>query len=198
MFRFLILSIIIFSGCSNESSSSHNLVKFTGREPERIPLYQVKIPETMKIYSPEAETSLTDSRLPLLECRIGDTVRIVFHNFPAYDLEQRIPPQAQIERWKKQLKDINPASIIVTPQAFSGYSGLLFEAEGKESAVMGWALQIGPDHYRNLSNAQLPEQMKADITIKATGSPLEIAQYRRMLISLARSFELIEEIPVPR
>ena len=198
MFRFLILLSLIVSGCSSDSSTPDNYVTFTGREPERVPLYRVMIPKTWEVVLPDADTSLTDSRLPLLECRAGETLRIVFHNFPASEIAQRIPPQAQIERWKKQLEETNPASVVVTPQAFSGYTGLLLEAEGKRSAVMGWALQIGADHYRNLSYTLLPEQMRADITIKATGSPQEISQYRSQLINLARTFELIEEIPVSR
>ena len=114
----------------------------------------------------------------------------------------RIPPQAQLQRWKQQFNPIGPTSVLVTPQSFSGYKGFLLEAEGnmkgEPAAVMGWALQIGSDHYRNLSYTDLPDQMRADITIKAVGEPEAIALHRNAIRRLARSFELIEEVPSPR
>ena len=198
MYRLIILLCTFFTCCSTEPPTSGNVTTISGREPERFPLYRVSIPDGWEIIHPDPDIALTDSRLALLECRSGDSLRVVFHNFPSADLTQRIPPQAQVERWKKQLDQIQTASVITTPQSFSGYTGLLLQAEGKDTAVMGWALQIGADHYRNFSYSDLPEQMRADITIKATGTPLEIARNRAKLQSMARSFELIEEIPVSR
>lgn len=114
----------------------------------------------------------------------------------------RIPPQAQLQRWKQQLNPIDETSVLITPQSFSGYKGLLLEAEGEikgePTAVIGWALQIGNDHFRTLSYTDLPNQMRADVTIKATGSPEAIALQRERIKTFARSFELIEEIPVSR
>lgn len=198
MIRFFILLSLIFSSCSNDIDNAGSFVEVTGREPERISLYRVNIPEHWEVIKPDERLPLTDSRLPLLECRAGETLKIVFHNFPTSDPKKRIPPGAQIERWKKQLKELHPASVLVTPQSFSGYIGLRLEAQGKGTAVIGYALQIDNDHYRNLAYTEMPEQMRADITIKATGSPEEIAQYRLELMAAAQSFELIEEIPIPR
>lgn len=114
----------------------------------------------------------------------------------------RIPPQAQLQRWQQQLNPIDQTTVLITPQSFSGYKGTLLEAEGEvkgePTAVIGWAMQIGDDHYRTLTYTNLPNQMRADVTIKATGSPASIDLERDRIKSFARSFELIEEIPVTR
>lgn len=202
MYRIILLICLLFCSCHEQARTNERTVIITGREPERIPLYRIKVPENWTVEFPSPEISLIDSRLSLLECSTLEGIKITIHNFPADDPAMRIPPQAQLQRWKQQFTPIDPTSVLVTPQSFSGYKGFLLEAEGnikgEPAAVMGWALQIGSDHYRNLSYTDLPNQMRADITIKAKGSPEAVALHKSAIRRFARSFELIEEVPTPR
>ena len=203
LFFLALLFSLSLASCSSEADpNAKKWVQMTGREPERIPLYRIRIPENWTVALPPSDEPLTDSRKALCEMTIDQAIRLTIHNFPAAASDQRIPPQAQIQRWMQQLKDSDPTRTLITPQSFSGYAGLLLEAEGKmdeePAAVMGWALQIGTEQVRILSHSGMPEQMRADITIKATGPPEQIALRRSEITRAARSFELIEEIPAPR
>lgn len=68
--------------------------------------------------------------------------------------------------------------------------------------VLGWSLQLSPEHYRMLSHPSSAEnedkyqQMRADVTIKAVGPKALTEKHRTKIMAFARSFELIEEIPV--
>lgn len=129
------------------------------------PLYRIEVPDTW-VRTP---LNVTDNTMePLAEFK-GEGVRMVIHNFPG----RMIPPQAQIERWKKQ----SPQRLL-EPAAFSGFQGLFFEGE----KVLAWALEWG-------SSKQVSDEAASDVTIKVTG---EVDRERPALIKAARSFELIE------
>ncbi len=137
---------------------------------------------------------------------IGD-IKITIHNFPADSSEKRIPPSAQVERWKRQFAVLNPLESFSTPQAYAGYFGLQFEGTGVISEIptttLAWAMQMDPRHYSNLTAKQqyhpkekgYLQQMAADYTIKAMGPPESMAEHRDAIVNFAHSFELIQEIP---
>lgn len=203
MLRFFFVLSLFFASCSSQTDSRNQVVQITGREPERIALYRVKVPEDWSVIYPDPNTSLKDSRLPLLEIFIDQEIRITIHNFPTQTPDGRIPPQAQIQRWIGQLANRDSTNTVVTPQSFSGYVGLLLETTGrveeKEVSVIGWAMQLGQEHYRTLFyRGSAPEQSRSDVTIKVTGPPNLINTHRKHIFQFAKSFELIEEIPPPR
>jgi hypothetical protein len=201
-FLALLFSFSLGSCSSKADPDDKKWVQMTGREPDRIPLYRIRIPDNWTVALPPSNVPLTDSRNALCEITIDQSIRMAIHNFPTETRDQSIPPQAQIQRWMQQLKDSDSTRTLISPQSFSGYTGLLLEAEGKidgaPAAVMGWALQIGKEQFRMLANAGMPVQMRADITIKVTGPPDKIALRRSEITRAAKSFELIEEIPAPR
>ena len=134
-----------------------------------------------------------------------DKIRITVHNFPADSLEKRIPPLAQVTRWKRQLGVIDSKSESTKPQSFAGYYGLLLEATGlidkERVTMMGWALQLAPEHFRALQKAtslgieQRHRQMRGDITIKAVGPEDFMKKNRQDIFNFAHSFQLIDDIP---
>jgi len=67
----------------------------------------------------------------------------------------------------------------------------------EETMVLAWALQIAPEHCRTLSNpdSYLNKQMRSDVTIKAMGPVTLMKKHKQAIETVARSFELIEEIP---
>lgn len=139
-----------------------------------------------------SDGSLLDTKLPIGEYTLEEgSIRITLHNFPSRTIEDRIPPGAQIARWKKQFPFIEESSV---PQSFSGYVGFLFEANDNNTAVMGWIMQLGPEQYSRLSFPDFPEELRSDVTIKAQGPTHLIQKHRQKIIAFARSFELIQEI----
>ena len=64
-------------------------------------------------------------------------------------------------------------TVIISPVAKGGFSGLYFEASGtqdhSETTVLGWCMQIAVEHYRALSYSEtdLYKQMRSDYTLKA-------------------------------
>jgi hypothetical protein len=215
---FTVLFIFMLSGIylawSGTQADTHELIlhEITGRDEgqpnQRNSIYRVKAPSNWSRTDPAPNESIADSMKSLCEFWISDgdnKIRIVIHNFPTYTLEERIPPIAQIIRWKRQFDDLDQASVSVTPQSYGGFTGLLFTGTGHQKGqlitVMGWSMQIASEHYRHLcpqeaqAKTRICRQMRADYTIKATGSADLIEKYRSSLTAFANSFELIEEIP---
>ena len=94
------------------ASLSAEITTVSGRSGE--PLYQIEIPDSwVSIEVPVTE----DTKEPIAKWE-APGIQVVLHNFP----EMNIPPEAQVERWRRQ----KPADH-VTPQAFSGFQGLLYE-----------------------------------------------------------------------
>lgn len=215
-FVFLALQVLccLLVGCSSSETSrmSFTRIDINGRDDPlfpltRHPIYRARLPKGWITHSPSPSVSLVDTTVPLCEIFIrenGAEIRITIHNFPTDAMEERTPVQAQIQRWKRQFDTIVPSSLALTPQAFSGFSGTLLELigtiKGESKALLGWSMQIAPEHYRSLSYAftaaqwLYQKQMRADFTIKAVGDPNLMQQYREEIIAFARSFELIHEI----
>lgn len=208
----LLLLFLSFFSCSisenqtNESSWENINGRDEGSPPFfRQPIYRIFTPITWERIN-SVDSSIVDTMLPIVEYRIPNTdIHITIHNFPSSDVTSRIPPIAQTARWERQFEEIDPASIKLIPQSFSGFVGLRFEAIGlinsKETMIIAWALQLGEEHFhhfiqpstlKNLSDIQI----RSDVTIKVTGSPHYIKSYASQIDQFARSFELIDEIPV--
>jgi hypothetical protein len=197
---------VLFVSCSENSEPPHNWVAISGRDGK--PLYRIKTPHDWNCHHTDSSL-LSDSMKALCEFQIeeGDqTIRITIHNFPSSSPEGRIPPMAQIARWKRQFEELSSTDTLIIPQSFSGYIGFYFEGIGKmkekKMAMMGWALQIAPEHYTTLSyptahlSLEKQKQMRADVTIKVIGHPDMVQKHKQTIKRYARSFELIEEIPV--
>lgn len=202
----LVLPTLLLFACESEDSykSEGKEEVIEGRDDgitlNRVPLYRIIRPLHWKKNEFSEGQSYQDTKLPIAEFLIQEelTVRITVHNFPPRQNEGKIPPLAQIERWKRQFEEPPPFQSI-TPQSFSGYMGFLYEGrgiiEGENAAVLGWALQIGAEHERILSKHKFPEEMRADITIKVKGPIEMVERHRPEIVTFARSFELLEEIP---
>jgi hypothetical protein len=212
-YRLCIYKISVFFtlafGCSKETPQSQPLVlhQILGRETnsisKRLPLYQIKAPSTWTHIIPPSNESLIDTTKFLSEFLIyGDegVIKITIHNFPTETIESRIPPSAQIARWKQQFSYLDPISIMVSPQSYSGFVGLLFEGTGiinnESMTIIGWSMQLDSTHFRILSHPSYFAQLRADVTIKATGPKNLMTKHYSSIYAFARSFELIDEIPV--
>ena len=212
---FLLLIIFGLCSCSQQEPANHafKIVEIAGRNEgfslERSYIYRVKIPQAWVVQKPPADQSIADTTLAIVEFFINDDsekIRIAIHNFPTNHMDQRIPPIVQINRWKQQFQALDQSSTKIEPQAFGGYFGLLFDASGQmkgaKTSILGWSLQLAPEHYRALSSHRLPatlekkyKQMRSDVTIKAVGPYELMDKNREEIISFARSFQLIDEIP---
>lgn len=172
-----------------------------------MPVYRVRVPTDWKRRDPPDLESIVDTKKALCEFSIqGTSIRIAIHNFPS----QHIPPIAQVNRWKRQFSSLDHANSTIEPQSFGGFSGLLFEGTGlmenKSTTIMGWAMQLAPEHSSVLSlpigksppldNPLYLKQMRADYTIKIVGTAQDMLEYRSKLIAFAHTFELIFGIPV--
>lgn len=202
--------LILLSACSSEKSS-HNANSWqiiAGRNElpslNRPLVYRAKIPETWQRIDPPPANSIQDTRLPLVEFLIaeeGEQIRLTVHNFPTSSIDERVPPAAQIARWKKQFDTLDMHSVYTQAVAKGGFSGLYFEASGrqksKEIRVIGWSLQLAQEHFNALSWLKGEEyvQMRSDYTIKAVGPSTLVSKHKNDLIRFAQSFELINEIP---
>lgn len=201
----LINTLFFLAACSAPPQNVEQKVEIFGRDTgnptERSPLYTISVPDGWRITT--SLNSVADTKLPLIELSYEEneqTIRLTIHNFPYTSFDLHIPPQAQIARWKKQFDTLTTGEI--TPQAFAGFVGFSFfgSGEGKEhTAVLGWALQLAPEHEKMLATTPLKfdKQMRSDVTIKATG-PLDLIEKEQENIkTIARSFELITPLPNP-
>jgi hypothetical protein len=216
MLQLFICLILLLTSCNN---SPQNATAFTtthhisGRDEgtipyNRTPIYRAKIPNAWLRKDPSAHESIQDSKKALCEYIIQDPegqIRITIHNFPADNAESRIPPNAQVARWKRQFTQLDIANTHIDQKSWGGFAGLYFEGngilEGKTTLVMGWAMQLAPEHYSTLDSAiedkSISKQMRAEYTIKAVGSPQSMENHRQQIHDFARSFELIQDIPAP-
>lgn len=209
----LLLLLLFLTSCSNgQSSGLRPMQEINGRDNgdvtlSRPAIYRVRAPKEWIRHDPPAEESLIDTKKALCEFTIPNStgaVRITIHNFPSENIDSRIPPGAQVARWKRQFTSLDASTVSIIPQAHGGFSGLLFEGTGtianEEVSVMGWAMQLAPTHYHSVSslmNDNTIQQTRADYTIKISGPRTLVAQHRKDIIAFARSFELIQELPAP-
>lgn len=102
---------------------------------------------------------------------------LTLHTFPYATLEQRIPPEAQIERWKRQTGECDTSFF-----ANGGFGGIRLESED----MIAYAMQLSPLLFRNCST-----ELKADYTLKFMGS---VEKHRKDIDAFAESFEWIQPI----
>lgn len=178
-----------------------------GQSLDRPHIYRAIVPANWECRPLLALESIADTTKPNCEFFIrenGQTIRITIHTFPASDIDKRIPPQAQITRWKKQIAQMDPLSASVTPISYGGFGGLRFEGEGLvndiPTKIMGWSMQLAPIYLRQLGLERQPHDRlkQADFTIKAVGPPFMMKQHRSAIEIFAESFELIDELPGPQ
>lgn len=211
MVRYSIWLLLLLSACSREPTSPLPWVEISGRDElpltgkvTRYPLYRTVVPVHWKREEPPTDQSNFDTTLPIATFYV-DEITLWVHNFPANALSERIPPGAQIARWKRQLTPSPHHPTEVKPVAHGGFSGLYLEGEGElkgeEQGVLAWAMQLGQDHFQALLIEGSPEeerfyrQMRADYTIKAVGPSEKIRLHKHEIHQFARRFELIQEVP---
>jgi hypothetical protein len=204
------MCVSLFISCDSPQSPKNLTIEIGGRNSEMSPdrpiIYQMKLPVNW-IHQTTDNQTLSDTTLPIAEFYIrenDDSIRITLHNFPVDQMENRIPPIAQLNRWKGQFVKLDQSSLIIKPQSFAGYQGLYFEALGElknqQTRVIGWSMQLAPEHFRVLSRLtpkiieKRHHQMRGDITIKAVGPDDLMKKNKNELITFARSFKLIDEI----
>ncbi len=213
IYLFPIFSLIFFSCSEHQDDQSAAIAwqEITGRDSgsptKRTPIYRVKVPLSWSRQNPSPLESLEDTTKALCKFKITDTdqnITIAIHNFPSENLNARIPPSAQIARWKQQFESLEPCSAVLNPQAYGGFSGIFFEGtgmlDGKRTTIFGWAMQLAPEHYQNLLSQTQNEdlhakQQQADYTIKAVGPEKLMSKHKQTIFAFANSFELIEELP---
>lgn len=190
--RKLLLGLLVcLTSCDAPHEESSTIDIISGRV-EKIPFWRIMRPSSWHVLpSPD---NLLDTRLPIQEYEIED-IAFYIHSFPSQSEEARIPPFAQIQRWKMQFDADPPPEFYLERQAFSGYSGILLDGRGKikgqNTRMLAWALALSPRSYHALKN---PEA-RSDITLKAIGNTFSMDAHEDDIRKSARTFELIEAIP---
>lgn len=187
--RYLILTAILLVGCEAQPPAPHSTpLKIVGRDGA--PTYQIEVVGDWQIVLPDGDRYTTDTMLPLVELH-KDAAKIVIHNFPGMS----ITPQAQVMRWKRQLKDTNLSEIEIVPVAWGGFEGLMLASP----TVRAWAMQLAPEHERSLTwLGDETHEMRSPYTIKVTGPESELSLYQDEIERSVYSFELIDAIEFDR
>jgi hypothetical protein len=187
-------------------STKEEIIRGRGTEGRKFGIYTMNIPKDWIRRDPLPDDPVNDTTKELCEFIINDPdgiIRITIHNFPVDTIDSRIPPQAQIARWKNQIENYDEINSHTTPIAFGGYSGLLFVGIGTKMVVAA-ALQLPIEHFRNLPandtsrKSTLHAQMRADVTIKAVGPIVSMQKHQDEIVKSIHSFSLVDEIPHPR
>ena len=172
-------------GCHEIEHSHTRKETFSGRHKEAH-IYHAEVPLHWERIDTVAD--LTDTKTPICSYKIGDDI-LTLHNFPGTQLEQRIPPEAQIKRWQDQI----PKGIYdITPLSNGGFGGFRLEAANEEKGMIAYAMQLTPVIFRSFPESE--PDLKADYTIKFTGNLDSIEQTRADIDAFALSFELIAPI----
>lgn len=181
--RLFFLSVTLLVSCHDPASTPP--LANTVIDGRHVPsLYHIYVPANWQVYYPQSSDYQIDTRLPLVEIAYA-SIKIAIHNFPGIE----IPPQAQVERWQKQLKDLAASSIEIMPTAWSGYEGLKLTSP----QVMAWAMQLAIEHERVLWQEVDPQKERgASFTIKVTGLAEDLAKEQETIEAIALSFEPIE------
>lgn len=175
--------------------------------PNRPLLYRALVPSHWTRQDPSPEESIIDTTKAICAFTIHENdqlIRLTIHTFPILQDRMRIPPQAQIARWKGQFEELDLVATHTLPDAHGGFSGLFFEGEGilhgNDTKVIGWSMQLAPIFERQLNQGRDPldQYKRADYTIKASGPPDLMNKHRQEILTFARSFELIDELPAPQ
>lgn len=196
----LCLAALSLVGCNNQEEL-HTITEEIGGRFIEDRIYRIEVPQTWSVEKGHPLTDLADTRTPLRAWSIDDpdgSIRITFHSFPVEAEKPRVPPRAQVERWKRQLN--HPLSCCTEPTSWSGYCGLYFEGSQKEKTVLGWALQLGREHDYSLSSPSprsletKRKEMRSDITFKVTGPTEAVDRHRDEILEAIGSFELIDDL----
>lgn len=190
------------------SSFNWQLIAARNEEPslDRPFVYRVQVPSHWKCEQSFTDASVTDTKKPICEFYIQEgeeIVRITIHSFPIYSSDQRIPPLAQVMRWRQQFEELNEWTTSLASESYAGFSGMRFEGEGlirhQPTRVMGWSMSLASAYDKQLSLGKSPLDCykRADYTIKASGPPALMHKHRAALLAFAHSFELIDELPTP-
>ncbi len=210
IFCILCCFAIVVTGCERQPSEQNQIKTEMAEINDRnhTPLYRIRAPKNWVRRDPLPDEPLEDTRKAICEYFIDDPeglIRITIHNFPSKNILHRPLPLNHVNRWQHQFDENECTESQILPQAFSGYQGLLFIGAGKvkqsPAMILAWAMQLGPEHYQALKAFQDDDnpyiQETADVTIKAAGPIGPMEKHKADIISMARSFELIEEIPDP-
>lgn len=227
-FRIFILIFSTLSSCNSSSSSvassywqliagrdEGNTVSIHGGMDVRLAppstyerpfIYRVLVPTNWIRQDPSPTESIADTTRSICEFYILESdqvIRLTVHNFPIHGTHPRIPPQAQIARWKQQFDELDLLNTTVVAEGQGGFNGLRFEGQGvlhgQPTTVIGWSMQLASGYERQLSfeKEHLDRYKRADYTIKASGPPLLIDKHRADILAFAHHFELIDELPSP-
>jgi hypothetical protein len=205
------LTIYLLIGCNHNSSlSSASWQLIAGRDDgqifERPLLYRALVPTGWIRQDPPLHESIANTTKSICEFYIHEkdqSIRLTIHTFPIMQTQLRIPPQAQIARWKREFEELDLVLTHTQPESHGGFNGLFFEGQGilqgKPRKVMGWSMQLASVYERQLNQAKDPLERRkcADYTIKASGAPDLMDKHRIAIMAFAHSFELIDELPLP-
>ena len=203
--------------CKNQSNSKSTLttIGISGRESsilskEQTTIYEIDVPFNWICIEPSIGNTLLDTKKPIYELVIeneeGDDeedIHITIHNFPNHSIEERIPPNAQINRWKQQFTILEEANTQISKQSFGGFKGLKFQGVGKikeeDKMMIGWIMQLPHEHYYALGfpekNRSQLYNLCADYTIKVIGPPEMIMKHQKSIEKAVQTFRLYKEIP---
>lgn len=181
MIGLFVTILILCTACSSdEPVAPSTLFSIQGRRSTEA-LYQTQVPEGWTLQPDTADRA--DTRNPLASWKIGSVV-VTFHNFSP---EMDIPPGAQIQRWKNQMK--NTIEEQTLPTAHGGFGGFRWEAYSNDRGVIAYAMQMN-----QTLKQKLRSEGRADWTLKAVGPADEIQALADEIDALANRLELIEPI----
>lgn len=205
---YLGLSLSLLTSCSHDHPLDFSTwQQVTGRDDgeslARPLLYRAKTFSHWIRKDPLATESIADTTKAICEFYIRENdqlIRVTVHTFPINNPSARIPPQAQIARWKKQFEELDPLAVHIWEDSHGGFSGLGFEGQGllkgAQTKVMGCSMRLASCYQRLLSQSPLSvdRQKCADYTIKASGPPELMNKHRADILAFVQSFELIDEL----
>ncbi len=110
------LCLILLIGCNPNSPSSRPLsawqlipARDEGESTHRLMIYRALAPSSWIRQDPQPDESIADTTKSVCEFYIreeGQSIRLTIHTFPLIQPHSRIPPQAQIARWKRQFEEM--------------------------------------------------------------------------------------------
>ena len=195
--KLFLLLLIFLAGCSSEAPLPREVI--WGRSSGAPPLYRAEVPASWEKLP--REEGLEDTTRPIASYLIREgaqAIRIAVHNFPAYEKQQRIPPQANLARWRGQFEELKESHWAVKACSRGGFCGLMLDASGKlrgeEARLLAWSMQMAERPWNALQLRGFSEK-GADYTIKASGPLSLMNKHAPQIERFAETFELIEELP---
>ena len=189
--------LLLLCSCGHQDKITPNTISV----PEN-GIYELVFPKDWTIVSRSRRDFPQDTTLPFFEAKIGDdqnSIRITLHYFPEPLANDKIKPIAQVRRWKTQFSSLDPLKDTIQPVSFNGFQGFKFEAsgiqKGEETKVIAFALELGAEHALTLRRTNPQSAALASVTIKAVGAPSLIDSHLADIISFAKSFQLVEDLP---